>query len=115
MTQQEKIREGLAEGLFKYNNPYDEWGTMPVVTQDTFRSRADRMLLWLNEQGVVIKVGEITENLAQTASQSDTYAAAGKDTFVVSWERTADIYKWFKDNGYVAVEPLIEVKDVPSK
>ena len=88
MTRREEIRKGIEQYT---NYPAALWA-------------------YLHENGVVLKVGEITENLAQTASQSNTYAAAGQETFMLSSERTSHIFKAFKDMGYVAVKPLIKEK-----
>ncbi len=62
----------------------------------------------LDKLGVVIQVGEISDDLAQTASESPKYYAVGKDRAFISSERTAHVFKNFKDMNYVAVERLIE-------
>ena len=62
----------------------------------------------LHSQGVVIKVAEISDDLAQTASETPKYFAQGKDMAFISTERTFHIYEAFKKAGYVAVEPLIK-------
>ena len=65
----------------------------------------DNVWAYLHSQGVVIKVGGISEDLAQTASQPETYYA---DKVGMSWERDNHIFKAFKQAGYVAVEPLLK-------
>ncbi len=65
-------------------------------------------IIKLHELGVVIKVWEISDDLAQTAFESPKYFAWGKGRALVSSESTFHIFKDFKDMGYVATMPLIE-------
>ena len=70
--------------------------------------RAYKQISFLAGLDVVIKVGEISEDLAQTASQPETFMAFTKDSAIVSTDKTNYIVKWFKNTGYVTVEPLIK-------
>lgn len=65
----------------------------------------NQILQYLQSQGVVFKVEEISDNLAQTASQIETYYA---DKVGISSERTNHVFKAFKEAGYVEAVPLIE-------
>ncbi len=109
MTKQEKVREGIAkltEDRFRF--PAEEAG---LVWDKNFNYMlASDILSYLHSQGIVIKVAEISDDLAQTASESPKYFAQGKDMALISTERTFHIFKNFKDMGYVAVDSLIEVK-----
>ncbi len=62
----------------------------------------------LDKLGVVIQVGEISDDLIQTASESPKYFAQGNGIALVSSEKTFHIFEAFKGMGYVAVERLIE-------
>ena len=68
---------------------------------------AEKVLEYLASQGVVIKVAEISTDLAMTTAQSPSYFAPGIGS---SCERTYRIFKDFKGAGYVLVEPLIKDK-----
>jgi len=54
-------------------------------------------------------VGEISDDLAETASQGETRSAYGVG---LSWERNVAVFRTFKEAGYVAVAPLIEVAKI---
>ncbi len=112
MTEQDIIREGIAQWLYcQYRerrvgeNWTFDWEKVSEEIKDKFREHAKNLAHYLHSQGVVIKVGGISDDLAETASQSPTYYAHGVG---ISWERSNYIFKAFKDAGYVAVEPLIE-------
>lgn len=122
MTKQEEIREGILESIIQhdprtclkvYNRvlsqaeieaAYDSEGK--VITE--WGKIVDQILKKLHSQDVGIKVGEISDDLAQTASEAPRYLARGKDMALISTERTFHIFKSFKDMDYVATEPLIE-------
>lgn len=130
MTKQEKIREGMAERahltwqrwmayMFTHldEEHSERWKRQASTAykdlseeeKESDRSIADEHFRYLHSQGVVIKVGGISEDLAETASQCETYYA---DRVGMSWERDNYVFRAFKEAGYVAVEPLIrEVKD----
>ena len=95
MATREEIREGILQR-------YACRGKLLSAEEFT-----DSLLSYLHSQDVVIKVGEISENLAWAASESPKYFARGKDIALVSTERTFHTFKEFKDMGYVAVIPLI--------
>ena len=101
MTKQEEILSGVTdfcrvmrvEGM-RYNKNF------------TSEDDAYNILSYLQSQGGVLQVNEICE-VTQTASEPETYVASGNGIVLLSSERTFDIYKAFKDAGYVAVGPLI--------
>ena len=121
MTKQDIIREGIGKILdigngdsgaaFLWCGCYegDLGGEYPKAREMAL----DNILSYLHSQGVVIKVDEVSNDLAQTASESPRYIARGKDPAgvkmaLVSIEKTAHVFKGFKDMGYAAVEPLVE-------
>ncbi len=96
MTKQEEIREGVRDILAELN---DE--------SDIGNPYSKRILEYLHSQGVVIKVYEISDDVAQTASDGETRTACGRGMAMVSTQKSVDVFRSFKDMGYVAVEPLI--------
>ncbi|KKM05816.1 hypothetical protein LCGC14_1750220, partial [marine sediment metagenome] len=76
---------------------------MPENECDT---EVEFIMNYLHSQGVVIKVAEISDDVAQTASDGETRTAIGRGMTLVSTSRSVDIFRSFKDMGYVAVEPL---------
>ena len=106
MTKQEEIREGFAAHLLSYMIPH--YKNSPELSGMVI----NELFNYLHSQGVVIKVAEISDDLARTASETPKYFAYGKDMAFISTERTFHIYEAFKKAGYAAVEPLIqEVKN----
>lgn len=99
MTKQEETREGIKRISCRWCEQ------LPYCEESCGVPELD--LAKLSELGVVIKVGEVSENMAQTASEGDKYLAAGNGMFLMSSERTSHIFKNFRDMGYVAVVPLV--------
>ena len=110
MSKQEKIGEGIAhliaDACYRYfderikaNSETDYYMNFNALLE------AKDFLNYLHENDVVIKVGEISDDLAQTASQGETRSAYGVG---LSWERNVDLFRAFKEAGYVAVEKLIK-------
>ena len=98
MIKQEEIRKEV----WKFIHEYDTAKGDPAVDW------AFILLYRLSERGVVIKVSEISEDLAQTAAELPQYFARGKNMALISTGKTAHVFKEFKDMGYVAVEPLVQ-------
>ena len=101
MSKQEEIKEGLHDAL-KGDNPTVVGEPCPYC-RDT-----EVALNYLYSQDVMIKVGEISDNLAQTASEGEKYFAQGGNIVMISTPKTVDTFKSFKEAGYVAVIPLID-------
>jgi len=59
----------------------------------------------LSHPDLALIVGGISDDLAQTASDSEAYCANGVG---VSWERNAHMFRAFKEAGYKQVIPLAE-------
>ena len=92
--------------IYKTTDPHNcKWEELSEFHRELYLAEVDFLLEYMSEQGVVLKVGEISDNIAQTTSQPETYYA---DKVGMSWERTYHVFKAFKEAGYVAVESLIE-------
>lgn len=89
ITKQEEIKKGL----IKFFTPPNTTLKGEPILKENIEGVVTSLLEYLDSQGVVIKAGGISDNLAQTA-----------DGIGVSGERSSCV---FKDAGYVAVEPLI--------
>ena len=76
----------------------------PYLVRAIYSGYETAILKALSKEGVVLKVGGISEDLAQTASQGETRYA---DKVGLSWERSVGLFRAFKEAGYVAVENLI--------
>ena len=96
MTKQEEIREGIARRLPIVGTGKPDWVLAGIL------------LNYLHSKGVVIKVGEISDDLAQTASESPKYFAQGNGIALVSSEKTFHIFEAFKGMNFAAVERLVE-------
>jgi len=62
---------------------------------------ADQILDLIKQAGYVKKIGEIREIPRGGAADSEAYIAAGVG---ISWERNTDLFRLFKEAGYVQVE-----------
>ena len=101
MSRQDEIRGEVFRHL---NDVFCDGVTFNV---DDFWKATDNLLQYLHSQGVVVKVGEISEDVAQTASDSVKYFAQGGGIAMMLTPKSVDVFKAFKDAGFVAVEPLI--------
>ena len=114
MTEQQRIQEGIASLIIHlYGGHEDIRGTSDLYDETqqkallSARSKAREIMKYEASQGVVLKVAEISEDLAQTAAQFPTYFAPGVG---MSWERDFNLFKQLKAANYVATRPLIEEK-----
>ncbi len=100
-------------------NEIIEWGARRLfnLENESLWSRADELTkqkyimeatVCMSHPDLYLKKGEISENVAQTASESDTYVAAGETMAMVSCARTAHVFKAFKEMGYVRAIPMKE-------
>ncbi len=97
MTKQEKIREGIAEWLWEnragettVQDWVNSWAKLPENRKQDFRKDATDFMIYLNSQGIVLKVDrELPE-----------CSIIPKTTGVCPYKKA----------GYGAVEPLIEEK-----
>ena len=96
MSKQVDIREGIA-GLINLS-----------ISEDTKRTISNAIMLYLHREDVVIKVDEISDDVARTASDGETRTACGRGMVMVSTYKSVDVFRTFKDMGYVAIEPLID-------
>jgi len=112
-TKQEEIREDIKGCLATTHLKLCEADSRADTTAcgghseypDIYEQGSIDIMKVLHSQDVVIKVEEISDNLAQTASQIETYYA---DKVGISSERTNHVFKAFKEAGYVEAVPLIE-------
>lgn len=99
MTKQEEIQRYLEDVLNKAWRLGKE-GKGIDLTKEA-KASMNQLSLW----GVVLKVGEISDDIAETAAQGETRTAYKVG---ISWERNVHMYRIFKEAGYEAVEPLIK-------
>ena len=94
MTKREEIREGVAEKIFEwyqrqFNLPILKWGKIHGGIRGLILSITDIVLEYETSQGVVIKVDrELPPNLWRHTYKEGQYSML--------------------EDGYVAVEPLVE-------
>jgi len=93
MTKQEEIREGIARELcYEWWNPITRWEDLDEMNRTIYYHLANAVVSYLHSQGVVIQVkGELP-----------SIFDVGEDVI------SALEYKK-KLEGYVAVEPLVEL------
>jgi len=104
ITKQEKIKEGMAERLYKEapgwkNYQYVPFKDAPEVVREQYLREADKWLIWLDSQGVVMQV---ERELPEYSTLDDPVCCAGcHESEQVN----------MLEAGFVATESLIEGKE----
>ena len=134
MTEQEKIREGIAQQLYSidYGNEAN-WGNEVPPTKEEYWAVAERIIRYLHSQGLVIRVNRELPDTALTKEDFDELDKAIIEDMTETWriggrrptaefagKRLAVLAARKQDAktrdklraGYAAVKPLRkEVKD----
>ena len=101
MTKQEEVREGIARFIAEQLG--EDWGMLPdiatrkhylIVDKEQYRRKADRLIIFLHDEGVAIKVDrELPDTFSSTYEEAESKRATQQDMLKA---------------GYSAWKPLIE-------